>query len=161
MTHNDLCLLNGGAGEGTRAAGCVDGSSGKPLRGEWRIGGDLPLCSDLIFEGEAAISRSLALRTALHTRSSDSESSGVTGPEELVEAREQKGGVEKGSGAIGLCRGGWGSSSSLSSPELGEAGCAAKVLSKASQECRKSSEILRLPAGIMRVAVSSRGTGGA
>jgi hypothetical protein len=86
MAHIDFCLLNGGAGEGTRAAGCVDGSSSKPLKGEWIIGGDLSLCSDLIFEGEAAISRSLALRTALHTRSSDSESSGVAGPEELVEA---------------------------------------------------------------------------
>ncbi len=87
MTHIDLCLLNGGAGEGTRAAGCIDGSKGKPRSGEWRIGGgDLPLSNDLIFEGEAAISRSLALRTALHTRSNDSESSGVTGPDELVEA---------------------------------------------------------------------------
>lgn len=82
----DRCLLNGGAGEGTRAPGCIDGSNGKPLSGECRTGGDLPLSSDLILEGEAAISRSLALRTAFHTRSSDSESSGVTGPEELVEA---------------------------------------------------------------------------
>jgi hypothetical protein len=86
MTHNDLCLLNGGAGEGTREAGCTVGCNGKPRRGEWSGGGDLPLSSDLIFEGEAAISRSLARRTALHTRSSDSESSGVTGPDELVEA---------------------------------------------------------------------------
>jgi hypothetical protein len=84
-THIDRCLLRGGAGEGTRAAGCLDGSKGKPLSGECGIG-DLPLSSDLIFEGEAAISRSLALRTALHTRSIDSESSGVAGPEELVEA---------------------------------------------------------------------------
>jgi hypothetical protein len=85
-THIDRCLLRGGAGEGTRAAGCVDGSKGKPLSGECTIGGDLPLSSDLIFEGEAAISRSLALRTALHTRSSDSASSGVAGPDELVDA---------------------------------------------------------------------------
>ena len=84
-THIDRCLLRG-AGEGTRAAGCVDGSKGRPLSGECRNGGDLPLSSDLIFEGEAAISRSLALRTALHTRSIDSESSGVAGPDELVEA---------------------------------------------------------------------------
>ena len=87
MTHNDLCLLRGGAGEGTRAAGCTDGCNGTPRSGELSIGGgDLPLSNDLIFEGEAAISRSLALRTALHTRSSDSESSGVTGPDELVDA---------------------------------------------------------------------------
>jgi len=66
---NDRCLLNGGA-----------------RSGEWCFGGDLPLSNDLIFEGEAAISRSLALRTALHTRSNDSVSSGVTGPDELVEA---------------------------------------------------------------------------
>lgn len=86
----DRCLLRGGAGEGTRAAGCVDGSKGKPLSGECIIGGDLSLSSDLIFEGEAAISRSLALRTALHTRSSDSASSaGVAGPDELVDAWEQ------------------------------------------------------------------------
>jgi len=86
----DRCLLKAGAGEGegTRAAaGCKEGSNGKPLSGECSIGGgDLPLSSDLIFDGEAAISRSLALRTALHTRFSDSESSGVTGPDELVEA---------------------------------------------------------------------------
>lgn len=86
MTHIDLCLLNGGAGEGTRAAGCTDGWTGKPRSADWSSGGDLPLSSDLIFEGDAAISRSLALRTALHTRSSDSVSSGVTGPDELVEA---------------------------------------------------------------------------
>ena len=86
MTHIDLCLLSGGAGEGIRAAGCMDGSRGRPRSGEWIIGGDLPLSNDLIFEGAAAISRSLALRTAFHTRSSDSESSGVTGPDELVEA---------------------------------------------------------------------------
>lgn len=85
-THIDRCLLRGGAGEGTRAAGCVDGSKGKPLSGECTIGGDLPLSRDLIFEGEAAISRSLALRTALHTRSSESASSGVAGPDELVDA---------------------------------------------------------------------------
>jgi len=103
----DRCLLNGGgAGEGTRGSEWVDGSSGRPLSGEWCIGGDLPLSSDLIFEGEAAISRSLALRTALHTRSSDSASSGVAGPDELVEAWETRG-VEKGSGAMGRFRGGW------------------------------------------------------
>lgn len=136
-THIDRCLLRGGAGEGTRVAGCVDGSKGKPLRGECIIGGDLSLCSDLIFEGEVAISRSLALRTALHTRSIDSASLGVAGPDELVDACEQKG-VENGSGAIGRFRGRWRLSDSLSSPELAEAGCAAKVLSNASQECKKS-----------------------
>ena len=104
-THIDRCLLKGGAGEGTRAAGCADGLKGTPLRGECRIGGDLPLSSDLIFEGEAAISRSLALRTAPHTWSRGSESPGVMGPDELVEAWEPKG-VEKGSGAIGRFRGG-------------------------------------------------------
>jgi len=83
---NDRCLLNGGAGEGTRGVGCTDGCNGIPRSGEWCFGGDLPLSNDLIFEGEAAISRSLALRTALHTRSNDSVSSGVTGPDELVEA---------------------------------------------------------------------------
>jgi len=82
----DRCLLKGGAGEGTRAAGRVDGSKDKPLSGECSAGEDLPLSSDLIFEGDAAISRSLALRTALHTRSSDSDSSGVAGPDELVDA---------------------------------------------------------------------------
>lgn len=85
----DRCLLSGGAGEGTRAAGCVDGSKGKPLRGECIIGGDFPFSSDLIFEGEAAISRSLALRTAFHTWFSDPVSSGVAGPDELVDACEQ------------------------------------------------------------------------
>jgi hypothetical protein len=105
-THIDRCLLKGGAGEGTRAADGADGLKGTPLRGECKIGGDLPLSSDLIFEGEAAISRSLALRTAPHTWSSGSESPGVMGPDELVEAWEPKG-VENGSGAIGRVRGGW------------------------------------------------------
>jgi hypothetical protein len=136
-THIDRCLLKGGAGEGTRAVGCADGSKVTPLRGECRIGGDLPLSRDFIFEGEAAISRSLALRTAPHTCSSGSESPGVMGPDELVEAWEPKG-VEKGSGAIGRFRGGWRLSESLSSPELWDAGCAANVLSNASQEWRKS-----------------------
>ena len=85
MTHIDRCLLRG-AGEGTRAAGCVDGSKGTPRSGEGGIGEDLPRSNDFIFEGEAAISRSLALRTALHTRFNDPESSGVAGPDELVEA---------------------------------------------------------------------------
>jgi hypothetical protein len=87
-THIDRCLLKGGAGEGTRPADCADGSRGTPLNWECRIGGDLPLSRDLIFDGEAAISRSLALRTAPHTWSSGSESPGVMGPDELVEAWE-------------------------------------------------------------------------
>lgn len=87
-THIDRCLLKGGAGEGTRAAACADGCKGTFLSGECRIGEDLPFSSDLIFEGEAAISRSLALRTAPHTWSSGSESTGVMGPDELVEAWE-------------------------------------------------------------------------
>jgi len=87
-THIDRCLLKAGAGEGTRPAGSVDGSKGTSLNWGCGIGEDLPLSRDLIFEGEAAISRSLALRTATHTCSSGSESPGVMGPDELVEAWE-------------------------------------------------------------------------
>ena len=56
--------------------------------------------SDLIFEGETAIARSLFFLTSLHMRSKESESGGVEGPAVLVEAWEWWG-VENGSGAIG------------------------------------------------------------
>ena len=84
---------------------------------EFRNGRERVIRDIHFFLLNTAISRSLALRTALHTRSIDSESSGVAGPDELVEAWEAKG-VENGSGAMGRFRGGWRLSDSLSSPEL-------------------------------------------